>query len=152
MNLPIVYKIISHPRTEIIQITSRKCPLLRLLWQSLRWWLLRLHLIFDMHIVRATNEILLRAVVVDCRIANDALVLHVQRHRGRRVFAAAAAVLALACVCVVLVVIVLGAGFGGRQRSLSSEEFEEGMEGWDAGGNDNDVCFDTAQRSLAMNP
>lgn len=66
-----------------------------------------------MNVVRATNDILLGAIVIDCRtVVKGTLALHVHCRRGARVFPAATAVLALACVCVVLVVIVLGAGFG----------------------------------------
>ena len=73
----------SNPQTTsyIITETSWKPPSLRLLRQSL-WgrWLLHLHFIFDMNVVRATNNILLGAIVIDRRtVVKGALVLHVHR-------------------------------------------------------------------------
>lgn len=72
----------SNPRATILQTeTSWKPPSLRLVRQSL-WgrWLLHLHFIFDMNVVRATNDILLGAIVIDRRtVVKGALVLHVHR-------------------------------------------------------------------------
>ena len=42
-------------------------------------------------------------------------------------------------------VVILRVGFGRSECSFSGDDLEEGMQDWDAGGDDDDVCFDAVE-------
>lgn len=49
-------------------------------------------------------------------------------------------------------VVILRVGFGRSECSFSGDDLEEGMQDWDAGGDDDDVCFDAGRLLVHVGP